>query len=196
MNFSKKNHEHIKAIKIAVSKTQLKTIGLLLLILGIISSCTKSDDHDQLPPITQTGANTFGCVIDGKVFIPKDHLGYTPPGGGTPKGISVLRGASYFSITASNYVYVYIYIYIPKHLPEATTYTFKISDGEIASGDYPHCLGIINSRNYLSYENSGTITFTKIDETQGIIAGTFTLKMKNKNDKNDIIEISEGRFDI
>ena len=27
---------------------------------------------DQLPPETQTGANTFGCLVNGKVFIPKD----------------------------------------------------------------------------------------------------------------------------
>jgi hypothetical protein len=30
---------------------------------------------EKLPPITQTGANTFGCLINGKAWIPKDNYG-------------------------------------------------------------------------------------------------------------------------
>ncbi|MGD5408184.1 hypothetical protein QUS89_23100, partial [Xanthomonas citri pv. citri] len=78
------------------------------------SSCRKNKPAnavDQLPPETQTGANTFGCLIDGKVFVPRDGNGKpglfvqyvdlgTGPGGGwhlnipaynysTKRGISV-----------------------------------------------------------------------------------------------------------
>ena len=85
----------------------LKTAVLLFLTFTLIN-CTKSDDQDQLPPATQTGANTFGCLINGKVFIPKDKTGYTPPGGGRPRGLTVFSGefsttTDYFSITARNY---------------------------------------------------------------------------------------------
>ncbi|TXT34444.1 MAG: hypothetical protein FD136_331 [Chitinophagaceae bacterium] len=37
------------------------------------SSCRKNkpvNPIDQLPPETQTGANTFGCLVDGGVFKP------------------------------------------------------------------------------------------------------------------------------
>lgn len=48
---------------------------LFLLIVGliIITSSDKDDDQspiDKLPPITQNGAQTFGCLINGKLFMP------------------------------------------------------------------------------------------------------------------------------
>jgi hypothetical protein len=45
---------------------------LCSLLIG--SSCRKhkqANPVDQLPPETQTGANTFACLVDGKVFKPK-----------------------------------------------------------------------------------------------------------------------------
>ena len=49
--------------------------SLLILILILSMSCCKKDDDnltplDQLPPATQTGENTFGCLLDGEAFIP------------------------------------------------------------------------------------------------------------------------------
>ena len=50
--------------------------NLLLLITSFVllsSSCKKSkptNPVDQLPPETQTGANTFGCLVNGEVFKP------------------------------------------------------------------------------------------------------------------------------
>lgn len=51
------------------------TLLFLSLILLSTSSCKDDDDTptnpvDQLPPATQTGENTFGCLLDGEVFIP------------------------------------------------------------------------------------------------------------------------------
>jgi hypothetical protein len=49
---------------------------LLLLITSFIllsSSCQKEklkNPTDELPPETQTGANTFGCLVNGQVFKP------------------------------------------------------------------------------------------------------------------------------
>ena len=94
----------------------LKTV--LLFFALTFSNCENNDPQDQLPAITQTGANTFGCLIEGRVFITKDKTGYSPPGGGTPKGIEVTVGSflpqyEYFGIDANDYEGTYIYIYIP-----------------------------------------------------------------------------------
>ena len=48
---------------------------LLILLLTLLNSCGNDDDQptnpiDQLPAATQTGANTFGCLLDGEAFIP------------------------------------------------------------------------------------------------------------------------------
>ncbi|WP_187478623.1 hypothetical protein [Amniculibacterium sp. G2-70] len=47
---------------------------------------------------------------------------------------------------------------------------------------------------YLSIPNTGSINVTKSD--LNIISGTFSCKLKNKDDPNDIIEITDGRFDF
>jgi len=54
----------------------MKKIILLLCILPtlIATSCDNDDDsnrNDTLPPVTQSGANTVGCLVNGQVFLPK-----------------------------------------------------------------------------------------------------------------------------
>ena len=56
-------------------------VTVLFFITITISCINKDDPEDQLPPITQTGANTFGCIINGKVLIPKDGIGVPQPKG-------------------------------------------------------------------------------------------------------------------
>lgn len=80
-------------------------------------NCENNDPQDQLPAITQTGANTFGAIVDGRVFIPKDKTGYSAPGGGKPKGLNISTGdgiisKNYYAISAVNYIDTDIYIYI------------------------------------------------------------------------------------
>lgn len=41
---------------------------LAAVILFTACGCSKDNLQEQLPPATQTGANTFGCLFNGKVF--------------------------------------------------------------------------------------------------------------------------------
>ena len=176
----------------------LKTILFLFTIA--FYNCENNDPQEQLPPITQTGANTFGAIVDGSVFVTKDKTGYYAPGGGTPKGIAVTVGSflpdyEYFGIDAKNYES----IYIPKEFPEETSYTFQVSPAvrsSLETPNFPHIFCSINGNRYVSYENSGSITFSKVDYNTGIYAGTFNAKLKNKDNPTDSIEITDGRFDF
>ena len=65
--------EYQKTNKNSVSKN----IILILIISTFFACCTKDDNPtpaptpiSQLPQATQTGLNTFGCLLDGEVFIP------------------------------------------------------------------------------------------------------------------------------
>jgi len=205
MNFSKKNHEHIKAIKKAVSKTQLKTTLLLFLAFTLIN-CTKSDNQDQLPPITQTGANTFGAIVDGRIFTPEDSFS-TTPGNNKFKGLQVFVGDNFSNSNGDDKWTILTgnfkrnpNIYIPTLISSSNnSFLINTSDG-LKNSDlsHPHIYTYFNNINnlYLSYENSGSIEFSRLDITNGIYSGTFSVKLKNKDNENDIIEITNGRFDF
>jgi len=52
---------------------------LLFTLITMLFSCSNHNDSQpvseisKLPPATQTGANTFGCLLDGVAFLP-DNL--------------------------------------------------------------------------------------------------------------------------
>lgn len=52
----------------------MKTILILCTaFLFTACACTKNSKpilNEPLPPATQTGANTFGCTLNGQVFVP------------------------------------------------------------------------------------------------------------------------------
>ena len=60
---------------------KLLNAALLVSIFSSIFliSCRKENtDEELLPPITQNGANTFGCLINGKIYTQKGFLQNTP----------------------------------------------------------------------------------------------------------------------
>ena len=55
--------------------------AFLLLSLALLLGCKKNKPApaDQLPPATQTGANTFGCLLNGQPWLlTYGYLGSTP----------------------------------------------------------------------------------------------------------------------
>jgi hypothetical protein len=49
---------------------------------------------------------------------------------------------------------------------------------------------------YCSIKNEDKLNISRYDYDNGIISGTFSCKLQNQEDSNDIIEITQGRFDI
>ena len=49
---------------------------VIALFMVTLLSCKKQpvDQLSLLPPATQTGANTFGCLVNGRAFLPKKGL--------------------------------------------------------------------------------------------------------------------------
>ena len=48
----------------------MKNLLILILLTTSLSCCSNDDSGASLPPETQTGANTVGCLVNGKVFLP------------------------------------------------------------------------------------------------------------------------------
>lgn len=188
---------------------------LLILLVLVIASCTNDKTQDplaQLPPETQTGANTFGVIINNQVFYPRDGSGNFG-GGKADKGI-LFWGApngpnySWEEIDCSNYkdakpannMIIHLQSLHEKGIGE---YVLNTSNFQHLSWglmqNYIYCSVYEPSLNgwqyYSSYENSGKVTITRYDKTNYIVSGVFNGKLRLKDGTKEI-EITNGRFDI
>ena len=175
-----------------------KVVSPLLLICFcfIQYKKTSSTQEDQLPPATQTGANTFGCKINGYVFVPK---GYSGTGIPNPHVIfdNGLNNLPYLQIDATQYS--------PANISEGY---IIISIGSIrGSGNYASPTNfnfftgwqnIIGNCHTIAFDSTikkwGNATITKYDPSNRIISGSFAYKFKTIN--CDTIFVTDGRFDF
>ena len=188
-----------------------KTVFLLIFTFPLWGlggfSCSKDDSKDavQLPPATQTGANTFGAIINGQIMVPRNSIGYIPPGS-THYAVNYWTSGDFkMNIRASDKqtkmgsIYIFIYDNMGISLKN-----YNINNSNGSFGDLPAIDTSITAfyydnstalfEKYLSIENSGTINITK--NNVDIISGTFSCKLKSDENSNKIIEIKEGRFDF
>jgi hypothetical protein len=170
------------------------TPALLLAALLGLSQCKKNDPDpaSQLPPATQTGANTFGCLLNGQPWLPGGNDG------------------------TANYSVYYDYTYAQGTLSVAT---YRLtgkggdeqdlglnSDSLRTTGTYKlramghHQASFINATTNCRYYATdpgtycqGTLTITRLDRALGIVSGTFAFTLARPG--CDTIKVTQGRFD-
>ncbi len=83
----------------------MKTIQILFIAITCfaIISCKKSVNQlSLLPPITDTGANTFGCLVNNIASLPKNgNPTWSTPFG--KEGVSVIFGSDWIEFYVGNY---------------------------------------------------------------------------------------------
>lgn len=182
-------------------KLLLFSTGVGFLIL--FSSCKKS-----LPEATQTGANTFGCFVNGKRWIPNGSHGLFVSIPALWGGLERDRqGQFYFALSArkdpsvmskedESYDDIYLEASAPLHLGE---YIYNSNCNNCSW----YCLydrlrikvaGIYGDCYSTDSNHVGKINFTRIDTTLGIVSGTFEFRATSSSNK--IISVTNGRFDI
>ncbi|MBF6642055.1 hypothetical protein IVB69_11235 [Flavobacterium sp. J49] len=187
-----------------------KTVLMLITTMLLIACSGDSNPGDGLPPETQTGANTFGCLIDGKLLVPRsgnNSLVFPLWGailwGGIPNSsyYRELEIRDYKSSTSATLLL---------HMDEVNSignYVLNESNGmnsiDGLDQNYLHCTIFDDKTNsyqqYISYENSGNFTIKRLTQSTAegtIISGSFDCKLRNINNPNDEIEITKGRFDV
>ncbi|MBS1580175.1 MAG: hypothetical protein JST29_11090 [Bacteroidetes bacterium] len=167
---------------------------LIITIFAIsCSSCKKStpDPVSQLPPETQTGANTFGCLINGVAFKPKGSL-FGPPS--LQCAYQYLNGGYYFQLGASDDLHSISVGTDSLKIKENTTYQLlSFNNAGVASGQYNYYGGTIIPPVHTNPLYPGSLSITKYDSINQIVSGTFWFNVVYNN---DTVRITNGRFDM
>ncbi len=157
---------------------------------------------DKLPPATQTGANKFGCLVDGKALLSRKKS-WVPGGSvlqcdyqyinsGNKIGYFFMLGGS-DEKTYSNAIYN---VRIRANAVELEEKTYVLDEYDIPgklNGEFTIYSGWINK--YITNQiYKGELTITKFDPVNYIISGTFWFDAVN--DKGEKVEVREGRFDV
>jgi len=177
---------------------------LLLLVTLVITGCTSCKkevtDANGLPPATQTGAKTFGCLINGKPFIAGDvRSGQSP----VLADYQFLYGGYHFRVLGTNGN--------GTNISGVGIFTDSL---KLVQGDSIKLSSYSNSNTtglaYARYTNkvltsyttqlprfSGWLYITRFDQNKRIVSGTFWFNaITNFSGNNDTISVTNGRFDV
>ncbi|WP_127845446.1 DUF6252 family protein [Psychroflexus aestuariivivens] len=158
-------------------------------------SCNSDDGGsinpiNRLPKATQTGENTFGCLLDGEAFI--------PGGGINPLDCvyQLINGERFFNVQGNkrdedNNLERISLSTNAKELQEGQTYQLLTNDAGNLFGAF-----FLNATQKFTdgEENTGELKITHLDLTNQTISGTFFFDIVDQN--GNLREIREGRFDM
>lgn len=175
----------------------MKRIFAFLAFALFFISCGKDRD---LPDPTETGANKFGAKVNGEVWeargfgpFPANDVLEAQRYGTT--GDIVIKARNFASSPLEKEFYILV-----KGVNAPGTYSLN-SNASHLSWDNSYAYYVV--RNFTpqnewitSTSHPGTVTFTKVDTVNRILAGTFQFEMLNWYNTPQPLSVTEGRFDI
>jgi hypothetical protein len=160
----------------------------LVALLGCNVFSKSTEPVEQLPPATQEGKNTFGCLVNGVVWLPKGN-----------------NGSSKLDLSYDpNFLFGTLNLYAYRLDDKTDQWIALFSDSLKSTGIYPFTNPSRQSGFFIDagceYLNdpdvthTGSLTITRFDLSQSIISGTFEFTVTKAN--CPIIEVTHGRFDM
>jgi len=177
----------------------MKNLFLLLFTAIFLNGCERDYiRNNTLPPLTNTGENTAGCLVNGEVFVPKGFVpwGFSILSCGYSDGafsLSIIQKKSntiksvdvlYHEIPLDNNVGV---IYILENYDQNNESNFALYYGETTS---PQSLFFYSTTDVFV----GELVLTYLNIEKRIISGTFWFDAVNS--EGAVIEVRDGRFDM
>ncbi|MFD2942479.1 hypothetical protein [Flavobacterium notoginsengisoli] len=178
----------------------MRNILSSFLILFLFCSCDEDGNltgkKEKLPAITNSGLNTVGCLIDGKVFLPHNS--------GINSAVNcffeIENGEHYFTMRfadlrkgkSKTIVLMLRKIDVKEGEVYKLNKTFTIAP-ELTGALGIYAPGESSQPFYTNEAVTGELKITRLDMSKSIIAGTFWFDAIN--DKGIKVQIREGRFD-
>ena len=179
---------------------------IYLLVIAITLNCCSHHNDDQpvseiskLPPATQIGANTAGCLVNGMAFLPR---GYSP----TSNLICYYNDGENFTLSIverimqgsnDNIRSIKVFSY-NQNLQDNIGVVFPLKEhGNYSkSGHYIINAAASPDPNYYSTTPivKGELKITYFNYNQAIISGTFWYDAINSTGQK--VEVRNGRFDM
>ena len=165
----------------------LSTIILPLLMLSMQHCDDPLTELEKLPPATQSGKRTFGCLVDGKAWVTE---GITDAGGFYQTGtLSVSAGLSNSTFRGNMSFHIFdldlkvgTYI-LGEKLNQADSEYARYFNHKILCEFYTNSV------------KTGILNITHLDKANFIVSGTFEFEAYSA-DCTQIMEVTNGRFDI
>lgn len=169
----------------------------VMFMFFVLSACSK--DVVELPPVTETGENTFGARLDGSFW--------TPAGFGIVPTAPLLEArfiddnikinARNFSISPTETEFE---IYL-KNVTETGVYLLNknvsIYPNQTESYAYHIKRKLRPIDQWVTNANfTGVVNITKVDRVNKIVAGSFEFRAESMSNPGEFITVTEGRFDI
>jgi hypothetical protein len=178
----------------------IKISSIFLLLCLIDSGCKK---EPTLPLATQDGLNTMGMLVNGQIWISNAPITFD----GVP-AIYILYSikTKQLIIKARNAKQNEKATFFVEEVRSIGFYNFSSRDNILAQDTSCHlCIGCNDSTTFMDQNGcfkpyklidsiNSLIQVTKLDTMGKIVSGTFSLKLKNSDNK--IININDGRFDV
>ncbi|GAA0874933.1 hypothetical protein GCM10009118_13410 [Wandonia haliotis] len=171
--------------------------GLIIGLMGCKKEVADPDSSNPnvLPPLTHEGKNTFGCKVNGEVWV-----AYAPFTVGGPMAME-----GNFSDVSGNFnlrglnkernqsIHLWLSGLFDVEVYEIEVDGYDINDlrGFRNSSENNGCLGEANYNQDLLRE----LFIVFLDKNNRIISGTFEMDLVNPSCPGDTVKIREGRFD-
>ena len=177
---------------------QKHLLHLATLLLLTLAACHKDDPPQDCPPdlpcATQTGANTFGCYINGVPWVAKVEPDvWTPTAHAIAARYDETSYLSYnnnfVSISGSYYgdefSYISLAFYPLKSIGSIIVDSLGLYRFEYRAPDVLYEIDVMADYN---------IEITKLDTDHKILSGKF--RFDAKSNAGELIKITNGRFDV
>jgi len=169
----------------------------LLLLLTAFPACRTAGPgpSGQLPPATQVGSSTFGCLLNGQVWVPGGHNG------------TANFQATYDADYQGGALQLKAYRYVGPAGNTLQSLTLGVA-GVRTAGQYAFYLTGSNGISYSDFgqagacsyysgtrlsQRTGVLTISRLDLQAGVVAGTFDFVLAQPG--CDTIRVTQGRFD-